>query len=57
MFQKVQLDPNGETFEKWRDIKSPITISYYIYNITTPIEDLIKGAMPTIEEIGPYVYR
>ena len=31
--------------------------TFYLYNITSPTLDLYRGKRPTVERVGPYVFR
>ncbi|KAA0203900.1 hypothetical protein HAZT_HAZT003971 [Hyalella azteca] len=38
------------------DTPVPLTISFYLFNLTNPVE-FTNGGRPMVDEIGPYVYR
>lgn len=40
----------------WKDLAVPISISFYIYNLTNP-DEFADGSTPELEELGPYVYK
>jgi len=44
-----------DTFEKWRNIKVPILMKVYFFNVTNP-DEIQAGAIPIVNEVGPYVY-
>lgn len=54
--QQLQLRNGSETFEKWRNITIPIYIKFYFFNVTNP-NDIIRGKMPILQEIGPFTYQ
>ena len=56
VFQQVKLTNGSETWEKWSDIPLPVYLSFYIFNVTNPLE-VELGGKPRLQEVGPYVYR
>lgn len=55
--QELRLVRGTPVWNKWVDIDSPILISFYIFNVTNPdqVEDGTEA--PTLQELGPYIYR
>lgn len=54
---KLVLSPdNTETFTLWRDLPLPILQNFYFFNVTNPREVQNSGAVPHLQEIGPFVY-
>lgn len=48
---------NGsEAFERWQNLPQPLDYKVYLFNVTNP-DDVLKGALPIVNEVGPYVYR
>jgi len=37
-------------------LPQPLNFKVYIFNVTNP-DRIQQGAIPIVEEIGPYVYR
>lgn len=48
-------DPTSSQYQKWVN-PAPLTLTAYVYHVVNPVE-LIEGATPIIEEMGPYVYH
>lgn len=40
----------------WTKSRQPITTSFYIFNVTNP-DEILKGAVPKLQELGPYTYE
>jgi len=53
--QSLPLVNGTSAFAKWSNIKVPLHIKFYIYNITNP-DDFLSGSKPVFKEQGPYVY-
>ncbi|XP_055380715.1 sensory neuron membrane protein 2 [Condylostylus longicornis] len=54
---KSLLIRNGsEQFKRFVETPQPLSFKVYIFNITNP-DEVQQGAIPTVSEIGPYVYR
>lgn len=48
---------NGtETYERWVHLPQPLDFKVYLFNVTNP-NGVLKGAIPVVNEVGPYVYR
>lgn len=45
-----------EPFERWVNVPQPLEFKVYIFNVTNS-RDIENGALPIVEEIGPYVYK
>ncbi|XP_037991073.1 lysosome membrane protein 2 isoform X1 [Motacilla alba alba] len=54
--QGTVLKNGTETFEAWEDPPPPVYMQFYFFNVTNPLE-VLQGATPLVEEIGPYTYR
>ncbi|GAA56005.1 Lysosome membrane protein 2 [Clonorchis sinensis] len=54
--QKLAISPNSPVYESWLVPTVPIYFSVYLLNLTNPTE-VLAGARPHLEEVGPYVYR
>ncbi|KAL9852873.1 lysosome membrane protein 2 isoform 3-T3 [Geothlypis trichas] len=54
--QGTVLKNGTETFEAWEDPPPPVYMQFYFFNLTNPLE-VLQGATPLVEEIGPYTYR
>ncbi|KAK4317176.1 hypothetical protein Pmani_011727 [Petrolisthes manimaculis] len=53
---QLQLVPGGRAFDMWRTTPVPLFLSFYFFNLTNP-KEFENGAVPLLEEIGPYCYR
>jgi len=52
---QLVLSPNSSSFPMWKDIP-PLTAKIYLFNVLNPDEITMKGAIPEVEEIGPFVF-
>ncbi|XP_030570540.1 sensory neuron membrane protein 2 isoform X2 [Drosophila novamexicana] len=54
--QSVIIADGSEQYKRFVNLPQPLNFKVYIFNVTNP--DMIQnGAIPIVEEIGPYVYR
>ncbi|XP_064544794.1 sensory neuron membrane protein 2 isoform X2 [Drosophila montana] len=54
--QSVIIADGSEQYKRFVNLPQPLIFKVYIFNVTNP--DMIQnGAIPIVEEIGPYVYR
>lgn len=56
LFQQTVLEEGTEQFERWVNTPQPLDFKVFIFNVTNPNE-IMKGATPTVKEIGPYIYK
>lgn len=50
------LTPSSSSFQLFKDNSDyPMKLEVYIYNITNT-KDVLQGAIPTLTEVGPFVY-
>lgn len=54
--QQTALVNGTETFERWVHLPQPLDFKVYLFNVTNA-KDVLKGAIPVVNEVGPYVYR
>ncbi|XP_062134393.1 sensory neuron membrane protein 2 isoform X2 [Drosophila sulfurigaster albostrigata] len=54
--QSVIIADGSEQYKRFVNLPQPLNFKVYIFNVTNP--DMIQhGAIPIVEEIGPYVYK
>lgn len=53
--QQTALVNGTEQYERWVNLPQPLNFKVYLFNVTNA-EDVLDGAMPIVNEIGPYVY-
>jgi len=56
--QIIVSSENSENYKNWENnwkTHPPLYQRYYLYNITN-LEEVLDGALPQVEEKGPYVY-
>lgn len=56
MFQNVILYENSEQFQRWQNLPQPLEFKVYIFNVTNA-DDIHRGALPIVKEVGPYIYK
>ncbi|OXA40564.1 lysosome membrane protein 2 [Folsomia candida] len=54
--QQIRLERGGELYNKWVDVKIPIYMKVYFFNITNPAE-FSEGEKPILQEVGPWIYQ
>ncbi|CAG2178042.1 unnamed protein product, partial [Oppiella nova] len=54
---KLVLSPDNPSWPLWRDLPVPIVQKFYLYNVTNAREVQSSGAVPHLQQIGPFVYR
>lgn len=52
----IRLEPGNDVWNAWADIKAPILLKVYVFNITNE-EEVLNGEVPKLQELGPYVYE
>ncbi|XP_068142736.1 LOW QUALITY PROTEIN: sensory neuron membrane protein 2 [Drosophila tropicalis] len=54
--QSVIIADGSDQYKRFVNLPQPLNFKVYIFNVTNP--DMIQqGAIPIVEEIGPYVYK
>ena len=53
----LPIVPGGPAYGAWKDLPMPIITSLYFFNVTNAEDVQLRGAVPVLEEIGPYVYQ
>ncbi|CAG7817229.1 unnamed protein product, partial [Allacma fusca] len=54
--KRLRLEPGTQIWDIWTNVPIPIYMKFTFFNVTNP-EEVIRGAKPIVEEIGPYVYE
>ncbi|KAH8402839.1 hypothetical protein KR222_002260 [Zaprionus bogoriensis] len=54
--QSVIISDGSEQYKRFVNLPQPLNFKVYIFNVTNP-EMIQSGAIPIVEEIGPYVYK
>ncbi|XP_010981415.3 lysosome membrane protein 2 [Camelus dromedarius] len=54
--KNIVLRNGSETFDSWRKPPLPVYSQFYFFNVTNP-EEILRGEIPRLEEVGPYTYR
>ena len=45
-----------EQYERFVRLPQPISFKVYIFNVTN-VNRIQQGAIPIVEEVGPYIYK
>ncbi|KAF2365423.1 CD36 family [Trinorchestia longiramus] len=53
---QMEVKPGSRAYDIWKDTPVPLSLSFYLFNLTNP-EEFQNGAKPNVSEVGPYVYR
>ena len=56
IYKNLDLTEGTEAYEGWVEPPVPVYMSFRLFNVTNP-EDIKKGQKPSVQELGPYVYR
>ncbi|XP_022361828.1 lysosome membrane protein 2 isoform X2 [Enhydra lutris kenyoni] len=54
--KNIVLRNGSETFDSWKKPPLPVYAQFYFFNVTNP-EEILRGEIPRLEEVGPYTYR
>ncbi|XP_017843953.1 sensory neuron membrane protein 2 isoform X2 [Drosophila busckii] len=54
--QSVVIADGSEQYKRFVNLPQPLNFKVYIFNVTNP-DKIQHGAIPIVEEIGPYVYK
>ncbi|KAI4470885.1 scavenger receptor class b type-1 sr-b1 [Holotrichia oblita] len=52
----VRLENNTAQFDRWVTLPFPLQFKIYAFNVVNP-DEILKGAVPIVEEVGPFVYN
>jgi len=52
---QLVLRENSSSFPMWQDIP-PLTARMYLFNVLNPDEVTLMGAVPSVQEVGPFVF-
>lgn len=55
LLKNVMLKEGSNAFNKWREYHG--FIDFYFFNVTNAEEVVSMNVKPTVEELGPYIYR
>ena len=50
------MSNSSELFSVWADPDVPMTMTYYLLNVTNSPDILTRGAKPHVEYVGPFTY-
>ncbi|KAF6132715.1 scavenger receptor class B member 2 [Phyllostomus discolor] len=53
--KNIVLRNGSETFDSWKKPPLPVYSQFYFFNVTNP-EEILRGEIPRLEEVGPYTY-
>ncbi|XP_054733548.1 sensory neuron membrane protein 2 isoform X3 [Anastrepha obliqua] len=54
--ESVIIADGSEQYKRFVQLPQPLTFKVYIFNVTNA-QKIQQGAIPIVEEVGPYVYR
>ena len=57
MFQRIQLKIGTKNFERFTKIPIPLTVKFYLFNVTNSEQVLLGLERPHFQEVGPFVYQ
>nr|CAD7431432.1 unnamed protein product [Timema monikensis] len=53
--ENVVLKDDSAAYKRWQKTPNPLTMKFYLFNVTNP-EEVRQGGQPILKEVGPYVY-
>lgn len=53
---ELVLRPHSDLFDKWSDVKFPIYIRFYFFNVLNPNDVEFNSKKPLLSEVGPYTF-
>lgn len=56
LLQNARLVAETEQYERWENLPFPLQFKVYVFNVSNP-EEILSGATPIVQEIGPFVYK
>jgi len=54
--KQIPIKPETEAYEKWVKLAVPLTIKFFLFNVTNAFEVINFGALPKLVECGPYTF-
>ncbi|XP_013112608.1 sensory neuron membrane protein 2 isoform X3 [Stomoxys calcitrans] len=54
--ESVVITDGSEQYQRFVELPQPLTFKVYIFNVTNPMK-VQQGAIPIVQEVGPYVYK
>uniref|UniRef100_A0A6G1SIR4 Scavenger receptor class B member 1 n=1 Tax=Aceria tosichella TaxID=561515 RepID=A0A6G1SIR4_9ACAR len=55
--QRMQLKIGTKTFDRFTRVPIPITVKFYLFNITNADQVLAGLERPQFDEVGPFIYK
>lgn len=55
--KQVPIRNNTDAFKKWQKLAVPMTIRFYLFNVTNADHVIRFGEKPRVEQVGPYVFE
>lgn len=54
--QEIVLVEGSRVFESWKRPPPPVYMEFFFFNVTNA-EEIVTGAKPVVNQVGPYTYR
>ncbi|XP_077593507.1 lysosome membrane protein 2-like isoform X1 [Stigmatopora nigra] len=54
--KEIVLVEGSRVFESWKRPPPPVYMEYFFFNVTNE-EEILNGAKPVVNQVGPYTYR
>uniref|UniRef100_A0A3Q2U002 Lysosome membrane protein 2 n=1 Tax=Fundulus heteroclitus TaxID=8078 RepID=A0A3Q2U002_FUNHE len=54
--KEIVLVEGSRVFDSWKTPPPPVFMEYFFFNVTN-VDELLKGAKPVVNQVGPYTYR
>ncbi|XP_078478298.1 lysosome membrane protein 2-like [Lampetra planeri] len=54
--KEIVLVEGSRVFESWKRPPPPVYMEFFFFNVTN-VEEIVTGAKPVVNQVGPYTYR
>lgn len=54
--QEIVLVEGSRVFESWKTPPPPVYMEFFFFNVTN-VDEVLTGAKPVVNQVGPYTYR
>ena len=54
--QEIVLVEGSRVWAAWKNPPPPVYMEYFFYNVTN-VKEILQGAKPEVNQVGPYTYR
>ena len=55
--QQIPVVPGTDSYRKWEKLAVPLTMRFFLFNVTNADKVMQFGDKPILQEVGPFVFR